>query len=54
MPTLAEIKAFCKTEIESLWSEIKRFENPHKYYVDLSKNLWQLKQDLLNSHGRNK
>ena len=29
------------------WDEVKRFENPHKYYVDLSWNLWTLKRDLL-------
>ncbi len=50
-PELEEIKAFCKNEIESLWSEIKRFENPHRYYVDLSHKLWDMKQELLNEHG---
>lgn len=52
MPSLEDIKAFCKEEIEILWSEIKRFENPHRYYVDLSSDLWHLKQELLSAHSR--
>ncbi len=52
MPSLEDIKAFCKDEIEILWSEIKRFENPHRYYVDLSSELWHLKQNLLSKHSR--
>lgn len=52
VPTLEEIKSFCKENIELLWSEIKRFENPHGYYVDLSKRLWALKDRLLNEHGK--
>ncbi len=33
-----------------LWEELKRFENPHRYYVDLSESLWNLKNDLLQTH----
>lgn len=51
-PDLEEIRAFCKEQVELLWDEIKRFENPHKYYVDLSEKLWMLKNDLLISHGK--
>ncbi len=51
-PDLEEIKAFCKEQVELLWSEIKRFENPHRYYVDLSQKLWELKNSLLISHGK--
>lgn len=47
MPTLSEIRNYCKQQVETLWDEVTRFENPHNYYVDLSRNLWQLKQDLL-------
>ncbi len=49
LPTTKEIKEFCTKEMDSLWKEVLRFDNPHKYYVDLSKQLWQTKQDLLNS-----
>ena len=34
-------------EVEGLWEEVKRFENPHKYYVDMSKKLWEIKNDML-------
>ena len=47
LPETAEIKDYCKAEVESLWDEVKRFENPHNYYVDLSQKLWDLKTDLL-------
>ncbi|MGI6206218.1 MAG: nicotinate phosphoribosyltransferase [Anaerovoracaceae bacterium] len=51
-PSLDEIRDFCHSEIDNLWDEIKRFENPHGYYVDLSKRLWALKDRLLNEHGK--
>ena len=50
-PTLAEIKAYCAAELDTLWDEVKRFDNPHNYYVDLSPKLWKLKQDLLMAGG---
>ena len=43
--------AYCKEEVEHLWEEVKRFENPHRYYVDLSKKLWDIKQNLLKEKG---
>ncbi len=46
-PTLNAIRAYCKAQVETLWDEVTRFENPHNYYVDLSRKLWQMKQDLL-------
>lgn len=47
-PPLPEIQAFCKREVGKLWEEVKRFENPHRYYVDLSEQLWTLKNGMLN------
>ena len=47
LPTLPEIKAYCQQQIDTLWDEVKRFDNPHTYYVDLSQKLWQIKYDLL-------
>ncbi|MBR4029802.1 MAG: nicotinate phosphoribosyltransferase [Clostridia bacterium] len=44
---LNEIKSYCKEQIDSLWDEVLRFENPHKYYVDLSEKLWNVKHKLL-------
>ncbi|MCD8116019.1 MAG: nicotinate phosphoribosyltransferase [Oscillospiraceae bacterium] len=46
-PTLQEIKAYCARQVDSLWEEVQRFENPHHYYVDLSQKLWNIKNDLL-------
>ena len=46
-PDLKTIQNYCKEQIDTLWDEVKRFENPHVYYVDLSKSLWETKQKLL-------
>lgn len=47
-PNLKQIASFAKSELDTLWEEVKRIENPHKYYVDISKNLWDLKNEMLN------
>ncbi|MDF2889989.1 MAG: nicotinate phosphoribosyltransferase [Clostridia bacterium] len=49
-PDLNTIKEYCRQQVESLWEEVLRFENPHNYYVDLSKSLWELKERLLLEH----
>lgn len=49
-PTVHEIKSYCKEQIDTLWDEVKRFENPHNYYVDFSQKLWNIKNELLNQH----
>ena len=46
-PKLSDIRQYCLDQVELLWDEVKRFENPHSYYVDLSRKLWQIKRDLL-------
>ncbi len=46
-PDVHEIQKYCKEQVSKLWDEVKRFENPHKYYVDLSERLWEEKQKLL-------
>ena len=51
-PEVADIKNFCEKQVASLWDEVKRFENPHKYYVDLSPKLWQIKNDLLSKNSK--
>lgn len=50
-PDVMEIRDFAKEELSKLWLEVLRFENPHTYYVDLSQNLWDLKQNLLNKYS---
>ncbi len=47
LPSLPDIKTYCRQQIHTLWDEVKRFENPHTYYVDLSKKLWDIKRGLL-------
>ncbi len=49
-PSLQEIQQFCKEQIDTLWEEVRRFEHPHKYYVDLSQNLWDMKHALLEKY----
>ena len=46
-PPMQEIQNYCKSQVKKLWDEVKRFENPHKYYVDLSQKLWDIKNNLL-------
>ena len=46
-PHISEIREYCLKEVDTLWDEVKRFENPHRYYVDLSEKLWTVKQSLL-------
>jgi len=50
-PKLQEIRSYCKEQVDTMWDEVKRFENPHKYYVDLSMPLWKIKQRLLKEYS---
>lgn len=50
-PPIHEIRTYCAAQVELLWDEVKRFENPHNYYVDLSQKLWDVKQSLLKCQG---
>ncbi len=44
---MKEVREYCEKEVDSLWDEVKRFENPHGYYVDLSQKLYDIKTELL-------
>ncbi|MBQ2177965.1 MAG: nicotinate phosphoribosyltransferase, partial [Oscillospiraceae bacterium] len=50
-PTIEEIKAYCAAQVDTLWDEVKRFDNPHDYYVDLSEKLYNIKMELLNENS---
>ena len=50
-PKAFDIREYCLAQIDTLWDEVKRFENPHKFYVDLTPQLWQIKNDLLNKYN---
>ncbi|NMA12651.1 MAG: nicotinate phosphoribosyltransferase, partial [Chloroflexi bacterium] len=47
LPTLNEIRKSCQKQVAELWEEVRRLENPHTYYVDLSQELWDLKTKLV-------
>lgn len=51
-PKVSEISEYRKTQVDSLWEEVTRFENPHTYYVDLSEDLWSLRAELLNKYNK--
>ena len=46
-PSINEIRDYCASQLDSMWDEIKRFDNPQTYFVDLSCELWKLKNDML-------
>lgn len=46
-PGLEEIRDHCRRELDTMWDEVLRFDNPHTYYVDLSEKLWTLRKQLL-------
>ena len=52
LPPVDAIRDYCKEQIMTLWDEVKRFENPHRYYVDLSQKLWDIKHDLLKAKSK--
>ena len=47
IPPLKEVQKYCLEQVSHLWDEVKRFEYPHRYYVDLSKKLWEERSKLL-------
>jgi len=54
LPGIKEVRAHAQSEIASLWEEVKRFDNPHEYYVDLSSKLWDTKHALIKKHRNSK
>ena len=49
-PDIEVLREYCKMEVDGLWDEVKRFENPHVYYVDLSEKLWNVKHSMLEEY----
>ncbi|MDD6704314.1 MAG: nicotinate phosphoribosyltransferase [Clostridiaceae bacterium] len=47
-----DIKSYCLSQVDTLWDEVKRFENPHTYSVDLSQRLWDTKHELINKYRK--
>lgn len=50
-PDIEDVKKYCEEQVETLWGETLRFENPQTYYVDLSQKLWDVKHELLEEHA---
>lgn len=48
-PAVMDIRDNCAKELDTLWDESRRLVNPQDVYVDLSKPLWDLKNQLLDS-----
>ena len=46
-PDIEQIRDYCAQQMETLWQQVTRFENPQTYYVDLSQELWDVKHKLL-------
>ncbi len=46
-----DIKNYCMSQVDTLWDEVTRFENPHNYYVDLSQRLWDVKNELITQYS---
>lgn len=49
-PDVHEIRTYCKEQIDTMWDEVQRLEKPHRYFVDLSQKLWDIKDRLLKEH----
>ena len=52
LPTLDQVRTYCKEQVDTLWDEIKRFDNPQTYHVDLSQKLWDIKYGLLERNAK--
>ncbi|HIX59284.1 MAG TPA: nicotinate phosphoribosyltransferase [Candidatus Blautia gallistercoris] len=50
-PSVMELQAFCREQLDTLWDESKRLVNPHQVYVDLSQKLYDLKSRILEETG---
>lgn len=47
--SVMEIRDYVQTELNTLWEEYRRLKNPQTYKVDLSKKLWDLKNNMIDS-----
>ena len=51
LPPLSRVREYCREQVDTIWDEVKRFENPHTYYVDLSTKLWDVRHNLLKKYS---
>ncbi len=52
VPSVKETTDYCKNQMETMWDEVKRLAFPHKYYVDLSQKLWDLKNQMIQDNRK--
>ena len=52
LPTLEEVRTYCAQQVDTLWDEVKRLDNPQTYHVDLSQNRWDIKYGLLKKNAK--
>jgi nicotinate phosphoribosyltransferase len=52
VPNIVDTRAYCADCVAHLWDEVKRFDNPHTYYVDLSQKLYNIKQAMLSAYAQ--
>lgn len=53
LPSIQDRKEYCNNQFETIYPEIKRLNNPHEYYVDLSEKLLSLKKTMINNAVKN-
>ncbi|GGK07081.1 nicotinate phosphoribosyltransferase [Lentibacillus kapialis] len=51
LPPLEEIHRYHEEQLSYIWPETLRLLNPQTYYVDLSYELWKMKQDMMEKHS---
>ncbi|MGF0046628.1 nicotinate phosphoribosyltransferase [Streptococcus hyointestinalis] len=47
LPSLEDIQVYARKEFDKLWDEYKRVLNPQDYPVDLARDVWQHKMNLI-------
>lgn len=50
IPTLEEVRNYAQKSLKELWPELRRFSFPHKYYIDLSQKLWDVKNSMIQKY----
>jgi nicotinate phosphoribosyltransferase len=51
-PSLVQIQARCRAQLQGLHATIKRLENPHAYPAGLERGLAERKMELINQHRK--
>ena len=52
LPSMEEMRAYHKQQIGYIWDETLRYLNPQTYFVDLSQEVWDMKQALIKKYSK--